>query len=138
MAIVYPSLYGGAPPVSTRIIPQWGVLTSFVPSIHNQGASTAPQQGHALRKKFLPATGSFFVVVCLAVCFVHQHLAADVFLMFFPYCRSLPGAGLPDRARNQIPDFQMPGSGHEPARFKFLFYYAASGLLISPSIFCPS
>ena len=119
MAIVYPSLYGGAPPMSTRIIPQWGVLTSFVPSVHNQGASVAPLQGLALRNKFLPATGSFFVVACLAVCVVHQHLTADVFLMFIPYCLSLTGIGLPDRDRNQMPDFQTPGSCHEQACFMF-------------------
>ena len=38
-----------------------GVLTSFVPPVHNQGASSAPNQGHALWKIFLPATSSFFV-----------------------------------------------------------------------------
>ena len=44
-----------------------GVLTSFVPPVHNQGAGLAPLQGHALWKIFLPsigmtATGSFFVL----------------------------------------------------------------------------
>ena len=39
----------------------FGVLTSFVPPVHNQGVSLAPLQGHALWKIFLPATGSFFV-----------------------------------------------------------------------------
>ena len=58
-----PSLYGSAPPVSTRItfgFPR--VLTSFVPPAHNQGVSLAPHQGRALWNKFLPTTGSFFVV----------------------------------------------------------------------------
>ena len=39
------------------------VLTSFVPPVHNQGVSLAPNQGHALWKIFLPTTGSFFVVI---------------------------------------------------------------------------
>ena len=38
------------------------VLTSFVLPVHNQGVSLAPLQGHALRKIFLPTTGSFFVI----------------------------------------------------------------------------
>ena len=39
-----------------------GVLTSFLPPVHNQGVSFAPLQGHALWKIFLPTTGSFFVL----------------------------------------------------------------------------
>ena len=39
-----------------------GVLTSFVPPVHNQGVSLAPLQGPALWKIFLPTTGSFFVI----------------------------------------------------------------------------
>ena len=39
-----------------------GVLTSFVPPVHNQGVSLAPLQGHALWIIFLPTTGSFFVI----------------------------------------------------------------------------
>ena len=44
-----------------------GVLTSFVPPVHNQGVSLAPLQGHALWIIFLPSigmttTGSFFVI----------------------------------------------------------------------------
>lgn len=58
---VYPSFYGSVPPVSTRIT-VLRVLTSFVPPVHNQGAGSAPNQGLALRKIFLPATGSFFVL----------------------------------------------------------------------------
>lgn len=38
------------------------VLTSFVPPVHNQGVSLAPNQGPALWKIFLPTTGSFFVL----------------------------------------------------------------------------
>ena len=33
----------------------------FVPPIHNQGVSLAPNQGLALWKIFLPTTGSYFV-----------------------------------------------------------------------------
>ena len=40
----------------------FGVLTSFVPPVHNQGVSSAPLQGHALWIIFLPTTGSFFVI----------------------------------------------------------------------------
>ena len=40
----------------------FGVLTSFVPPVHNQGVSLAPLQGHALWKIFLLTTGSFFVL----------------------------------------------------------------------------
>ena len=45
----------------------FGVLTSFVPPVHNQGVSLAPLQGHALWIIFLPSigmttTGSFFVI----------------------------------------------------------------------------
>ena len=38
------------------------VLTSFLPPVHNQGVSLAPNQGLALWKIFLPTTGSFFVL----------------------------------------------------------------------------
>ena len=58
---VYPSFYGSVPPVSTRITVS-RVLTSFVPPVHNQGVSSAPLQGPALWKIFLPTTGSFFVL----------------------------------------------------------------------------
>lgn len=58
---VYPSIYGSEPPMSTRIISLCRVLTSLVPPVHNQGVSSAPKQGHALWKIFLPTTGSFFV-----------------------------------------------------------------------------
>ena len=40
-------------------------LTSFVLPVHNQGASLAIHQGHALWRKFLPATSSFFVLSLL-------------------------------------------------------------------------
>ena len=74
---VYPSLYGSSPLMSNRIIPTRGVLTSFVLPIHNQGASSANQQGHALRRKFLPATSSFFVTTLLIQTLALQHLSAD-------------------------------------------------------------
>ena len=56
---------------------QRGVLTSFVLPIHNQGASSANQQGHALWSKFLPATSSFFVTTLLIQTLALQHLSAD-------------------------------------------------------------
>ena len=115
-----------------------GVLTSFVPSVHNQGASVARIQGHALWRKFLPATGSFFVVVA-DIRFSQQHLSADVFLMYIPFCHSLSGADHPDRDRNQISEYRTPDSGREQAVTILLeSFYAATGLLISLSIFCPS
>ena len=40
----------------------FGVPTSFVPPVHNQGVSLAPLQGHALWKIFLLTTGSFFIL----------------------------------------------------------------------------
>ena len=58
---MYPSIYGSEPPMSTRIISLYRVLTSLVPPVHNQGVSSALLQGHALWKIFLPTTGSFFV-----------------------------------------------------------------------------
>ena len=57
MAVHLPYL-PGSPLVSHR------VLTSFVPPAHNQGVDVAPLQGHALWKKFLSTTGSFYVIVC--------------------------------------------------------------------------
>ncbi len=48
-------VYHDPPVISGR------VLTSFVPPVHNQGVSSAPNQGLALWKIFLPTTGSFFV-----------------------------------------------------------------------------
>ena len=74
---VYPSLYGSSPLMSNRIIPTRGVLTSFVLPVHNQGASSANQQGHALRKEFLPATSSFFVLSLLNQTLLLQHLSVD-------------------------------------------------------------
>ena len=63
-----------------------GVLTSFVPPVHNQGVSLAPLQGHALWKIFLPTTGSFFVISLTDLYVFHgRHLAADVFPAGFPY-----------------------------------------------------
>ena len=76
---VYPSFYGSAPPVSTRIT-VLRVLTSFVPPVHNQGVSSAPLQGHALWNIFLLTTGSFFVISLTDLyVFLGRHLAADVF-----------------------------------------------------------
>ena len=76
---VYPSFYGSAPPMSTRIT-ALRVLTSFVPPVHNQGVSSAPLQGHALWNIFLLTTGSFFVISLTDLyVFLGRHPAADVF-----------------------------------------------------------
>lgn len=53
------------------------VLTSFVLPVHNQGASLAIHQGHALWRRFLPATSSFFVLSLLIQTLLLQHLSAD-------------------------------------------------------------
>lgn len=74
---VYPSLYGSSPLMSNRIILLAVVLTSFVLPVHNQGASLAIHQGHALWRKFLPATSSFFILSLLIQTLLLQHLAAD-------------------------------------------------------------
>ena len=81
----------------------WGVLTSFVLPIHNQGASSANQQGHALRRKFLPATSSFFVTTLLIQTLALQHLTVDAscnghgcFVLWelkLPFGQLLPDAG---------------------------------------------
>lgn len=69
------------------------VLTSFVPPVHIQGVSLAPNQGLALWKIFLPTTGSFFVLSL-----------TDLFCMLlkpapcggrFPACPSYLSAFLP-------------------------------------------
>ena len=82
---------------------QGGVLTSFVLPIHNQGASLAIHQGHALRRRFLPATSSFFVTTLLIQTLALQHLSADAscndhdcFIfreLMPPFGRLLPDAG---------------------------------------------
>ena len=74
---VYPSLYGSSPLMSNRIILLTGVLTSFVLPVHNQGASLATHQGHALWRKSLPATSSFFVLSLLIQTLRLQHLSVD-------------------------------------------------------------
>lgn len=56
------------------------VLTSLVPPVHNQGVSSAPLQGLALWKIFLPTTGSFFVCF-ITDFFLQQHFSVDVFLL---------------------------------------------------------
>ena len=74
---VYPSLYGSSPLMSNRIIRFVRVLTSFVLPVHNQGASSAIHQGHALWRRFLPATSSFFVLSSLIQTLGLQHLSVD-------------------------------------------------------------
>ena len=48
--VIRPRIYPHMHFMTTRIIPSRGVLTSFVVPFHNQGASSAINQGHALRK----------------------------------------------------------------------------------------
>ena len=82
---------------------QGGVLTSFVLPIHNQGASSAIHQGRALRRRFLPATSSFFVTTLLIQTLALQHLPVDascnghgcfVFRkLMLPFGQPLPDAG---------------------------------------------
>ena len=48
----------------------FGVLTSFVPPVHNQGVSLAPLQGHALWKIFLLTTGSSFFSITDLFCMI--------------------------------------------------------------------
>lgn len=55
------------------------VLTSFVLPVHNQGASLATIQGHALWFNFLPATSSFFALSLLIQTLRLQHLSADAY-----------------------------------------------------------
>lgn len=52
-------------------------LTSFVLPDHNQGADLALLQGHALWRKFLPATSSLFVTTLLIQTLALQHLPVD-------------------------------------------------------------
>ena len=108
------------------------VLTSLVPPVHNQGVSSAPHQGHALWKIFLPTTGSFFV------CFITD---------FFPLATALFSGRFPVAFRFLY--FQLPwlvsAFNHsllkcpdQPRYTVFYYFYAAitvSGLTISLSIF---
>ena len=71
-------VYQDHPTISDR------VLTSLVPPVHNQGVSSAPLQGHALWKIFLPTTGSFFVCF-ITDFFLQQHFSMDVFLLHSVY-----------------------------------------------------
>ena len=65
------------------------VLTSFVLPVHNQGASLAIHQGHALRRKFLPATSSFFVLSSLIQTLRLQHLSVDACYSYTFYFKQL-------------------------------------------------
>ena len=61
------------------------VLTSFILPVHNQGASLAIHQGHSLRRKFLPATSSFFVLSSLIQTLRLQHLSVDASYNHYGY-----------------------------------------------------
>ena len=103
MAFVSPSLYGSEPPVSTRITVGFPrvYLTSFVPPAHIRGVGPAFLQGHALRRIFLPTTGSFYVVCRL------QFRFSSTFRRTFPgepSLSSLPhGSRSPACGRTRIP-----------------------------------
>ena len=79
------------------------VLTSFVLPVHNQGASLAIHQGLALRRKFLPATSSFFVLSLLIQTLRLQHLSVDAscnhygcsLLLFYAAFSCSPGCRMP-------------------------------------------
>ena len=79
------------------------VLTSFVMPVHNQGASLAYLQGHALWRKFLPATSSFFVLSLLIQTLRLQHLSVDAscnhygcsLLLFYAAFSCSPGCRMP-------------------------------------------
>ena len=99
MAAYLPCL-PGSPCIST------GVLTSFVPPVHNQGVSLAPLQGPALWKIFLPTTGSFFVI---SLTVLHGYRAGTLRWTFRPACSTcLPAfpvmTGLSSRRR--LPEAQ--------------------------------
>ena len=74
---VYPSLYGSSPLMSNRIILLTVGPTSFVLPVHNRGAGLAIHQVHALWRKFLLATSSFFVLSSLIQTLRLQHLSVD-------------------------------------------------------------
>lgn len=61
--LVYPSLYGSLPPVSTRFS-LFRVLTSFVLPIHNQGVSLAPRQGRCPMEN-IPA--DYWLILCFSL-----------------------------------------------------------------------
>ena len=70
------------------------VLTSFLPPVHNQGVSLAPNQGLALWKIFLPTTGSFFVLNLTDLfCMIPEPAPCGgrfpcSFLILFSFCHS--------------------------------------------------
>ena len=63
------------------------ILTFFVLPVHNQGASLATHQGHALWRKFLPTTSSFFVLSLLIQTLRLHYLSANASCNH--YCCSL-------------------------------------------------
>ena len=140
MAIVYPSLYGGAPPVSTRIIPLKEGSPHFLRSVCPlPGCQRSSSTGSS---PLVNIPAGYWLILCsclLTVQYVHQHLTADVFLMSFPFCHSLSGAGHPDRDRNPIPELSDARFWSRASSYiSFICNYAATGLPMSPSIFCPS
>ena len=131
------------------------VLTAFVWHIHNQGVSSAPLQGHAPRKIFLPTTGSFFVF--LLTLLRQQHFSADVFLLLSASVCPSPGKfqlnllitlyrGWNQRSRVSMKWHCVPliaDSNRDILPLRFCFAYAACnnwfcGLLMSFSIFFAS
>ena len=117
----------------------FGVLTSFVPPVHNQGVSLAPLQGHALWKIFLLTTGSFFTLSL-----------TDLFRMVpspAPFGGRFPGSfpisfSLPVTAEfnTQQSFLRIQFNRNSVLPFWVVYCYAACacGRRMSPSIFPPS
>ena len=83
LVYTHPSMAANLPCLPGSPCISAGVLTSFVPPVHDQGVSSAPLQGHALWKIFLPTTGSFFLcfITDFLSSFLQQHFSVDVFLL---------------------------------------------------------
>ena len=117
----------------------FGVLTSFVPPVHNQGVSLAPLQGHALWMIFLPTTGSFFVLSLTDLfCMLHKPAPRGgrfpgLFLIPF----SFP-ATAEFNSQNCFLKAQFNCSRHIPSFPSGCYPACICGLLISPISFFAS
>lgn len=75
------------------------VLTSFVLPVHNQSARLVIHQGLALRRKFLPATSSFFVLSLLIYhsdYSIFRRTLPVIIMVVLYYSFTQPLAALPD------------------------------------------
>lgn len=142
MAFVYthPTTAANLPCLPGSPVISDSVPTSFVPPVHNQGAGTAPSQGLALWKIFLPATGSFFVTFdLLTLPAVEARFPVDVFLplcalsrFLFPACHLLGPAPVVFSFCNCSYNHVFSFSSASYA------VITSAGLRMSPSIFAPS